>query len=385
MRLWLEKIPPHIVGNAFLKIERTLGIAILNDMEKFMYATAYIFRILTNPLAVESHHIARCDRRRAESVLELESQLLRRFPALRRKHLHKFRIPLAYGGSDFRHHPLTQFRRGGCIENVLVFRLAAGKAECTALHYVGVSYLYTLKFATVKPYRSRRLGRRFGSNRKLLAATYINRNARKLRFAYHILSATRIERIEAKAGKYIPRAHLPTIVISAKSRRRRIVLRLHHLPYILRREVAPPKKREEVNVVVARLIAVAVLPDKAGNIRRCFRKFIGILIEERIEPLECSLLAAKHVNKEIGILHNMPIPVESVTFCVIVVAFAMNSIGIERFAPIAFSIASANKSSLGVVALRPGAGAFKEEFRIRIPPQLLCHPVRASVVVTVLQ
>ena len=62
--------------------------------------------------------------------------------------------------------------------------------------------------------------------------------------------------------------------------------------------------------------------------------------------MERGILAAKQFDEKVGILHDMPVPVECVALRVVVMAFAVDSVGIKRFAPSALRVAGAYEAGL---------------------------------------
>ena len=211
---------------------------------------------------------------------------------------------------------------------------------------------------------------------------------RNLRRADHVFAAARIEGIESERGEDVPGGHLSAVVVAAESVRLREVEPVEHFAYALRRLPVLADERVEVDDVVAGLVAVDVLSDKSGDVHHLALslRLLG-LGEESVELPDERFAPAKRLDEPVRILHHVPGVLEGVAFGEVVCGLSAVSerVGIERLAPTAIGIPSADQSERPVEDVLPAGGAPEEEFRIVLPAEFLGHPAGAPVVVGALE
>ena len=106
----------------------------------------------------------------------------------------------------------------------------------------------------------------WGFDGKSLSIRQLNSRFLQHRSTDNVLSADRIYRIKAKCAKHIPSRHFPAIIITGIARRRIVVQFIHDMRHIFLCLPRFSRTSIQISHVMARLIAMRILPYKTGSI-----------------------------------------------------------------------------------------------------------------------
>ena len=137
--------------------------------------------------------------------------------------------------------------------------------------------------------------------------------------------------------------------------------------------------RIDVENVVARLVAVGILTDESGNVRRSLRALdYRTHSEERVEFLKHPFLASEAVLKPPDVVGSEPGVLPSVALT-IVVRTMLRREWIEWCAPASTTVPSAKKTGAAVKVVLPRLAASAEDVRFRLFPKGFRCKSRCSV------
>ena len=212
--------------------------------------------------------------------------------------------------------------------------------------------------------------------------------ARHLRRTDDVFATARVERIEPQGAEDVPRRHLSAVVVAAQPVGRRAVLGVEDLLDVFRREIGASEEREEVDDVVARLVAVGVLPDQSRHVAhavlavgdRCAREEFLQFRERRVASAQRGDELARILQDVPGVLHGVPLR-EVVRLKPAVSA----CLRVERLAPAARGVATARELRHGIERVPPEPRTPREERGLLPLAQRGGKPRRAGVVVGALE
>ena len=114
----------------------------------------------------------------------------------------------------------------------------------------------------------------------------------------------------------------------------------------------------KIDDVVAGLVAVGVLADKAGDVRRNIVPFqVGRRAEQGVQGFHQSLPAAEQILKPLYILRYQEAVLPGVSFRVVVVALVRGK-GIEGFGETAVGLATTQEAGFRIPVMPIGMAAF---------------------------
>ncbi len=124
--------------------------------------------------------------------------------------------------------------------------------------------------------------------------------------------------------------------------------------------------------MVARLVAVGILTDESGNVRRGLRALdYGADSEQRVELFEHSFTASETVLKPWDVMRDEPGILPCVALAV-VVGTVLRREWVERRAPSPSAVASSYESGGAIEIMPPRTAALPKPFRFRLFAESLC-------------
>ena len=217
-------------------------------------------------------------------------------------------------------------------------------------------------------------------NGKSLSILKVQLHLGEQRHAKFILSAAGVDRVESHRAHHIPCRHLSAVLVAANAVGGVAVHLLHYLHYILPCLLWLSNVVEQVCHMMARFVAVGILPNHSCTEYRQ----LGILgrgVGEHAVELLLKTPLAHEVNEPVDVVlhapHIMPCVALADVWCVFV--------GVELRLELSFAVAWLHECSCRVVLVAPVAGAAVEHRGYAVVSHSLCHACNAVVVIGILQ
>ena len=180
-----------------------------------------------------------------------------------------------------------------------------GELQCAAIKHLLKGDVAALQRLTVQLHRLHvavLVGQILGDNLKLLAVFEGQPHVLETRQTQDIITRSRCCRIKAHSREHTPSRHLTAILVSGIAVATVSVEVIHHLFHIVLRLGGLADEVIHIHSVVARLIAVGILPDEARDVGLLTTRQVGGGVEQRIKFDFIVIPAAHEIDVTIHIL-----------------------------------------------------------------------------------